>query len=129
MAPRLLLQISRRQLTMKRFASTIAATVFAAATAAYGQTATHDAGTSVEVRTNETIDVKNVSDTSRTFTGVVNRDVLDSGGQVAIPKGANASLAVRKISDNEMAVDLESINVNGRRYAVASDASTQSGAE
>jgi len=51
---------------MKRFVSTIAATVFAAATAAYGRRHL-GAGTNVEVRTNETIDVKNVSDTSRLF--------------------------------------------------------------
>src|SRR5438067_9786771 len=114
---------------MKRFVFTIAATVFAAATAAYGQTATLDAGTNVEVRTNETIDVKNVSDTSRTFTGVVNQDVTNAGGQVAIPKGSNATLAVRKISDSEMAVDLESINVNGRRYVIASDANSQTAAQ
>src|SRR5438445_4733165 len=129
MAPRLLLQRSRRQLTMKRFVSTIAATVFAAATAAYGQTATLDAGTNVEVRTNETIDVKNVSDTSRTFTGVVNKDVTDASGQVAIPKGSNATLAVRKISDSEIALDLESLNVNGRRYVVGSESNTQTAAE
>jgi len=107
----------------------MAGALFALATAAYGQRTTLDTGTTVEVRTNETIDVKNVSDTSRTFTGVVNKDVTDSGGQVAIPKGSNATLAVRKISDNEMALDLESINVNGRRYTIASDANTQTAAD
>jgi len=114
---------------MKRFVSITAAVLFAVGTAAYGQRTMLDSGTTIEVRTNETIDVKNVSDTSRTFTAVVNKDVTDAGGQVAIPKGSNASLAVRKISDNEMAVDLESVNVNGRRYTVASDASTQTAAE
>jgi hypothetical protein len=114
---------------MRTFVSTLAAALFAVTTAAYGQRAILDTGTNIEVRTNETIDVKNVSDTSHNFTGVVNRDVTDAAGVVVIPKGANATLMVRKISDNEMAVDLDSVNVNGRRYSVASDASTQTGAE
>ena len=112
---------------MKRFAPALAGLLFVAVTAVYGQ-ATVDSGTSVEVRTNETIDVKNISDT-RTFSGVVNKDVTDTSGRVVIPKGSNAELAVRKISDNEMALDLNAIDVNGRRYVVASDANTQSASD
>jgi len=75
-------------------------------------------GTSVTVRTNDTIDTRNPSD-GRIFTGVVDRDVLDNSGRVAIPRGSNAELIVRNIGDHESTLDLESISVNGRRYIVS----------
>ena len=80
-------------------------------------------GTEIVVRTNEAIDAKHPSD-SRIYTGVVERDVLDRGGQVAIPRGAEAELIMRNVSDSEIVVDLESISVGGRRYAV--DAASES---
>src|SRR5690242_10503991 len=100
MAPRLQPQIPGGNPYMKRFASTLAIGLFAAISALDGQTATLDAGTNVEVRTNDTIDVKNVTE-ARSYSGTVNRDVLDTSGKVAIPKGSAAELAVRKISDSE----------------------------
>jgi hypothetical protein len=115
---------------MKRIMTTLTGMLFAAVATTYGQSATLAAGTSIDVRTNEAINVKNVSD-GRTFTGSVDRDVVDANGQVAIPKGSNAQLIVRKVSDNEMAVDLDSINVGNRRYTIGSDstASTTSRSE
>ncbi len=76
------------------------------------------AGTDITVRTNQTIDLKDASD-GRIYTGVVDRDVLDSSGRVAIPRGSNAELVVRNINSSERAVDLESITVGGNRYVVA----------
>jgi hypothetical protein len=113
---------------MKLFVSAVAVGVCAAVTVIYGQTGTLDAGTAVEVRTNDTIDVKNVSE-ARSYSGTVNKDVLDASGRVAIPRGSAAELAVRKISDSEMALDLNAIDIGGRRYVIASDANTQTAAE
>ena len=113
---------------MNRFVSALAIGLSTAVTAAHGQTATLDAGTTVEVRTNDTIDVKNVNE-ARSYTGTVNKDVMDASGRVAIPKGSPAELTVRKVSDRELALDLNAIDVAGRRYTVASDASTKTGAE
>jgi hypothetical protein len=76
------------------------------------------AGTEIPVRTNQTIDLKDARD-GRIYTGVVERDVLDSSGRVAIPRGSNAELVVRSINSSERAVDLESITVGGNRYVVA----------
>lgn len=45
------------------------------------------AGTEITVRTNDSIDAKNAND-GRIYTAVVDRDVLDRSGQVAIPKGS-----------------------------------------
>jgi hypothetical protein len=75
------------------------------------------AGTEITVRTNETIDAKSPSD-SRIFTGVVDRDVTGQSGAVVIPRGANAELILRDVTKSTIVLDLESINVNGRRYIV-----------
>ncbi len=74
-------------------------------------------GTTITVRTNDSIDLRNPSD-NRIFTGVVDRDVRDSSGNVAIRRGSNAELIVRNVGENEIAVDLESLTVGGRRYIV-----------
>jgi hypothetical protein len=54
------------------------------------------------------------------FTGVVDEDVRDLNGNVAIPRGSTAELMVKK-SGNELSVDLDSLTINGERYAVAAD--------
>ena len=78
-------------------------------------------GTSVPVRTTQDINVNNVN--GQVFSGVVDQDVLDANGQVAIPQGATAELIVRKATNNELTVDLDSVNVNGQRYAIRADQS------
>ena len=84
------------------------------------------AGTEIVVRTNETIDAKHPSD-SRIYTAVVERDVLDRSGRVVIPRGADAELIMRDSENDEIVVDLESINVNGQRYAVSASSEVVSG--
>lgn len=78
------------------------------------------AGASIVVRTNEYIDVRN-SD-GRVFSGVVYQDVLDDNRNVAIPRGSNVELIVRFASNRELVLDLESVDVNGRRYSVSAGA-------
>jgi hypothetical protein len=75
-----------------------------------------DAGTTVTVRTNETINTK--IDDGRLFTGFVAQDVLDRAGNVAIPNGSDVEMIVRSTSNSEVALDLDSITVNGERYSV-----------
>ena len=77
------------------------------------------AGVAVPVRTSETIDA-NAAD-GRIFTGVVDQDVSDTNGRIAIPRGSTAELIVKR-SGNELSIDLESLTINGERYAV--DANT-----
>ena len=96
------------------------------AVTAFGQSGNMPAGTEISVRTNDTIDVRNSSD-GRIFTGVVDRDVVDSSGNVAIPRGSNAELIVRNVASRNMALDLESVEVNGRRYAVSTNDVTRTG--
>src|SRR3954451_9751989 len=84
------------------------------------------AGTEITVRTNDRIDAKRPSD-SRIYTGVVDRDVLDNSGRVVIPRGSNAELIMRDASENEIVLDLESVDVNGRRYTVSSSPESVTG--
>jgi hypothetical protein len=75
-----------------------------------------DAGTTIQVRTIEEINA-NDSD-GEVYPGVVDKDVLTRNGRIAIPKGSDVELIVRRISDNEVALDLDSIVMNGERYGV-----------
>ncbi len=80
-------------------------------------------GTQISVRTNETITAANGN--GRVYSGVVSNDVIGTNGSVAIPRGANAELMVRNAGNNEVAVDLESVSVGGRRYIVTASESTK----
>lgn len=74
-------------------------------------------GTTIPVRTNESINLGDAPD-GRVYTGVVADDVRDTAGNVVFPRGANAELIVRRVDNDERMVDLESISIRGRRYAV-----------
>jgi len=73
-------------------------------------------GTSIQVRTSEAID-KSTMD-GRLYTGTVETDVRDREGRLAIPRGATAELMVRQGTSDDLYLDLDSITVNGQRYAV-----------
>src|SRR5579872_6759032 len=86
-------------------------------------------GTTVYLRTNDTIDAKAARDGDK-YSAVVNRDVVGENGDIAIPKGSDAELIVEKESNDKMALDLHSVTVNGRRYRVTgSTGGTQAGSE
>ena len=74
------------------------------------------AGTTLQIRTAETIDTDTID--GRIFRGTVETDVYDVQGRVAIPRGATAELVVRRGPDNELVLDLDSVTVQGRRYGV-----------
>jgi len=84
-----------------------------------GQEKTVAAGTQVPVRVDEGI---NASDNDgRIYTGVVAQNVMDQSGAVAIPAGSTAELIFRGTSNRELLLDLESVTVNGQRYALSVD--------
>jgi hypothetical protein len=80
---------------------------------------TIDAGTTITVRTNEAINA-NSSD-GRIFSGVVDQDVVNRGGSVAIPRGSNVELLVRTMSKNQVELDLDSVTVDGQRYGMQTE--------
>src|ERR1700722_18428547 len=77
------------------------------------------AGTVLQVRNNESISSQTADD-GQTFAGVVERDIVDSEGRLAIPRGSDATLVVRSASDqgrmegrSELAIDVGSVMVEG----------------
>jgi hypothetical protein len=90
------------------------------------------AGTEIAIQTNEAIDSKTAR-VGQTFPAQVAQDVMSPSGQVLIPKSSEASLVIKQVSsggtvgNSELALDLNTINVGGRPYRVASEAVTRSG--
>jgi hypothetical protein len=80
-------------------------------------------GTSIAVRTDQDINSQNAAE-GRTFPGSIVQDVADSNGNVVIPRGTPAMLIVRRmteggtLSSGSYVLDLDSVQVNGRRYVV-----------
>ena len=73
-------------------------------------------GTTIQVRTTETIDSESID--GRIYRGIVENEVRDAQGEVAVPQGATAELVVRRGPDNDLVLDLDSVTVYGRRYGV-----------
>jgi hypothetical protein len=76
-------------------------------------------GSVIPVRTNEAIDVERRD--NRVYPGIVDQDVRGDNGGLAIPRGSEAELIVRVRPDNDLILDLESVVVNGQRYAIRTD--------
>jgi hypothetical protein len=80
------------------------------------------AGTEIPVRNEETID-SGKSAESQTFPAEVTRDILDSAGDVVIPRGSNAQIVIRSASKggrfrgaSDLVMDLASVSIDGRQY-------------
>jgi hypothetical protein len=93
------------------------------------------AGTTLRVRNNEAIDSQ-TAQPGQTFSGVVNRDVMDSGGRVAIAHGSAATLVVRAATDqgklqgqSKLMVDVASVTVNGKQYRLETNDVVEKGRE
>jgi hypothetical protein len=83
------------------------------------------AGRLMVVRNNEIIDSKTAAP-GQFYSAVISRPVLDSRGHVVIPRGSEARLMVRSVhaqgkveGESELALDLDSVMIGGRRYRVA----------
>jgi hypothetical protein len=86
-----------------------------------------NSGTTVNVRTIENINTNNSN--GRVFQGVVDDDVYDRHGNLIIPRGSDVELIARRVSNNEVALDLDSITVDGERYGVGAGAAGGVGAQ
>jgi hypothetical protein len=76
-------------------------------------------GMTIPVRTTQAIDVNRTD--NRVFSGVVDQDVYGDNGRLAIPRGSNVELIVRVARDNDLVIDLDSVMVNGQRYAISAE--------
>jgi hypothetical protein len=77
---------------------------------------TIDAGTTIPVRTNETIDANDAS--NHVFTGTVAEDVKGRNGSIIVPKGSDVEMVVNQTTNDQVSLDLSSIEINGQRYSV-----------
>ncbi len=75
-----------------------------------------DPGTTIAVRSNDTIDTDHRD--NQVYSGTVDQDVRGNDGRLAIPRGSRVELMVRVSHDNDLIIDIESVTVNGERYAV-----------
>ena len=76
-------------------------------------------GTNIQVRTNDAIDAERFD--NRVYYGIVEQDVRGDNGRLAIPRGSRVELIVRVMRDNDLVLDLESVTVNGQRYAIQTE--------
>jgi hypothetical protein len=79
-------------------------------------------GTEISVRNEETIDSGGAVE-GQTFAAEVTGDVLDTAGNVVIPRGANAQIIIKSASKggrfrgaSDLVLDLASVSVDGRQY-------------
>jgi hypothetical protein len=88
-----------------------------------GHRAEARAGTELVVRTVETIDSR-TSGADQVFSAIVEQDI-ESDSHVVVPAGSSAQLVIRQVSSGgatgspEMALDIQSMTIAGRRYAVS----------
>jgi len=73
-------------------------------------------GTQITVRTNDYIDGDRRD--NRIYTGTVDKNVRGRNGRLGIPRGSQVEMIVRTAPDNDLILDLESVTVNGQRYAL-----------
>jgi hypothetical protein len=90
------------------------------------QTKTYElpAGTEISVRSDETINSSQAAQ-GQSFAAEISKDVLDSSGAVAIPRGSNAQLVIVSASQggrirgaSDLTLTLGSVTVGGQRYEI-----------
>jgi hypothetical protein len=93
------------------------------------------AGTEITVMSNQEIDSSSGNE-GQTFPADVAADVTNPSGQVIIPKGSEAELVIRQLKSagtvtgsSDLALDLRSVKVAGRRYMVSTEDVVQKGRE
>ncbi|HTB19435.1 MAG TPA: hypothetical protein VK708_15045 [Bryobacteraceae bacterium] len=87
--------------------------------AGWSRSSTIAAGAEIMVRTIDAIDVRR-PDPRQHFLASIEKDVLDSDGRVAIPRGSSAHLIAHDVGNGEIAIDLRSVSVQGKRYILNS---------
>jgi hypothetical protein len=77
-------------------------------------------GTELKIRTNERIESRDANE-GQTYSATLEEDVRDSSGRVAIPRRSEVALVIRRTSDKELVLDLDSLMVGGERYYVSTE--------
>jgi hypothetical protein len=90
-------------------------------------------GTQLAIRTDEQISADSQS-VGQTYQAEIAQDVVDQNGRVVIPRGAQARLTIANVSsgtmgvgNNQVALALQSVNINGRDYMLQTNTQNASG--
>jgi hypothetical protein len=82
------------------------------------------AGTEISVRNDEAIDSSKAAE-GQTYAAEVTTDVRDAHNAVVIPRGANAQLIIKSLSNagrihgaSDLVIALKSVSIDGQQYAV-----------
>ncbi len=96
--------------------------------------ATLPAGTQISVRTEGDINTQ-TANMQQMYPATVAQDVVDQSGRVVIPRGSEADLVVKDVNQGgtvtsgNLVLDLKSVRVNGRQYALSTEDVARRGAE
>src|SRR5690242_19267565 len=74
-------------------------------------------GTQIQVRADNPITVGRFA-RGRVYTAHVERNVYSRDGDLVIPRGTPAEVTVRQVGPGQLAIDLQSVDVRGRRYVM-----------
>ncbi len=91
-------------------------------------------GTQIAVRTDESINSQTAAE-GATYPATITEDVLDPDGNVVIPRGSQADLVIRGVrpggtlESGGLVLDVQSVQVNGRRYLVSTENLNQAGSQ
>jgi hypothetical protein len=90
-------------------------------------------GSEISVRTNEAIDSGTATE-GQSFDAQVTRDAKDGNGDIVIPRGSRARIVIKSASKggrfrgaSDLILDLQSVVINGRPYAVDTAEISQKG--
>ncbi len=90
-------------------------------------------GSEISVRTNEAIDSSTAAE-GQSFDAQVTRDAKDTNGDVVIPRGADARIVIKSASKggrfrgaSDLVLDLQSVTIAGKQYAVETAEIAQKG--
>ena len=91
------------------------------------------AGTELSVQTEEVIDGSTAAE-GQVFAGNVTENVRDADGKVVIPAGAKAQIIIKSLSQggkiqgqDDLVLDLASVSIDGRQYALSTEDLEQKG--
>jgi len=97
------------------------------------QNGTIPAGTSLQIRTDEDIQADSQS-VGQTYQAEIAQDVVDQNGRVIIPKGSPARMTVGNVNsgtmgvgNNQVALALQSVSINGRDYMLQTNTQSAAG--
>jgi hypothetical protein len=76
-------------------------------------------GIVIPIRLLQTVDVER--NDNQVYPGEVDHDVRGENGLLAIPRGSRVEMMVRVAPDNDLILNLESVSVNGQRYALRAE--------